>query len=382
MRRMVVAMNLFRTVWLVTACIAWSPSAAEARKTYFSKPELANESVGLLETRVRDGYYRGSATVARDKRILYSCAHIVYDRGMWAKDYTFHRAWHDQRFPARHRGVSPRGFHHFAGYARAARYTNGESNASFAKDFTVFYASKSFGPVARVRENSAALLRSNLEKQIIGYPSIIDFTTKSGFSYQHSTGWFPYRAYKVRNGFHEFFGVSTGSGNSGGGLFLRDPVSGEDLLAGILVSGGFRNAGVLAMDRSTRALARKAIGSSKTFWSIANAHQVSTAENNRTLLRSLPVHEATGSVESISLDLDLSGISGGSPTVFLQNPTGRIRRVAVPKAKAGVIRIRDQDLSDAFRDSDPEGKWQVRIRVGSDSSATFERARLHGISAD
>lgn len=379
---MITTMNLTRQLWFVVSCAVWLPCTADARKTFFSQPQLVNESVGLLETQLRNDYYRGSATVARDERIIYSCAHMVYDRGVWAKDYTFHRAWHDQRFPPRRSGASPRGFHYFTQYVRAARFTRGESNASFANDFILFYGTQSFGPAARVKEKSGRHLRSTREKRIVGYPAFIDFTRKRGLSYQHDTGWFSYRAFKIRDGFHEFFGVSTGTGNSGGGIFLRDPKTGEDLLAGILVSGGFRSAGVVAMDASTRSLARRAIGSSKVSWSIANSNRVSLEKTSSTLSRSLPVHDETGTLETITLDLDLSGISGGPPTVFLQSPTGRIRRVAVPEAQAGVIRIRDQDLSDAFRDSDPEGKWQVRIRVGPDSSATFDRARLHGISAD
>jgi hypothetical protein len=367
---MLVAMILSRHLSLVAVCAVWLPCAADARKTYFSSPELANQSVGLLETRVRNVYYRGSASVALDERVLYSCAHIVYDRGVWAKDYTFHRAWHDQRFPARRLGASPRGFHYFTRYARAARYTDGESNASFANDFTVFYGTRSFGPAARVQEYSGAPLRSTREKRIIGYPSIIDFTRKRGFSYQHSTGWFPYRAFRVRDGYHDFFGVSTGSGNSGGGIFLRDPATGDDLLAGILVSGGFRNAGVVAMDSSTRSLARKAIGSSYTSWSVANANRISVEETGGTMVRWLPVHGPSGLLESVALDLDLSGIRGDIPAVFLQSPFGRIRRVAVAGAHAETVRIRDANLSDAFQDSDPAGTWKVRIRVSQGSTDT------------
>jgi putative transposase len=50
-------------------------------------------SVGLVETRVGRGFYRGSAAVARDSRLLYSCAHLVYDyRKGWASTFAFKRA--------------------------------------------------------------------------------------------------------------------------------------------------------------------------------------------------------------------------------------------------------------------------------------------------
>lgn len=379
---MLVVMKLLRCIALVTACTIGLPCASDAKPVFFSKPELVNESVGLLETQVRNDIYRGSATIARDERILYSCAHVVYDRGVWAKDYVFHRAWHDQRYPAKRLGASPRGFHYFSEYARAARFTNGESNASFANDFTVFYGSDSFGPAARVQEDSGLLLRSEREKRIIGYPSTIDYTRKRGFSYQHNTGWFPYRAFRIRDGYHDFFDVSTGSGNSGGGIFLRDPITGEDLLAGILVSGGYRTAGVVAMDRSTRMLARSAIGSSAESWSIANANRSALQKTSGTLTRSLPVQGTSDFLASIALDLDLSGIRGDVPAVFLQSPSGRIRRVPLPAATAGIIRVRDADLSETFRDSDPSGTWVVRVRMGPESAAVFERAWLRGTSSN
>ena len=374
------AMNCFHVPVCAAVCLAWMPCAADAQRTYYSKPELANESVGLLETEFRDGDYRGSATVARDGRILYSCAHMVYDSGVWAQDYTFHRAWHGQQFPAKSLGLSPRGFHYFSAYVKAARYTQGESNASFANDFIVFYGPQSFGPACRVKEYSGSALRTTRLKRIIGYPSHIDFTGARGYCYQHSTGWFPNRAQRIRDEYYDFSGVSTGSGNSGGGIFLRDSLTGEDVLAGVLVSGGYRSAGVVAMDSDTRSLAQRAIGSAPTSWSVANASPISTGAAGGILVRSLPVQGAVGSLESIVLDLDLSGIQGSAPIVFLQSPSGRTQRMAVSEPKQGKIRIRGQDRGAVFRGPSAQGAWSVRIHANS--SLTFQRACLRGISAD
>lgn len=373
-------MNISPLSGCAAACAIGLFAASASAATYYSKPEFANESVGLLETEFRNGYYRGSATVARDSRILFSCAHLVYDRGIWAEDYTFHRAWHSRTYPATRLGVSPRGFHYFTAYTKAARYTNGESNASFANDFTVFYGSRSFGPAVRVKEYSGKTLATTRPKRILGYPSTIDFTGDRGYAYQHSTGWFPNRAYRIRDEYYDFYGVSTGSGNSGGGIFLRDPVTGNDILAGILVSGGYRSAGVVAMDESTRSLARSAIGSAQSSWTIANASSASLQESGGTLVRSLPAYEAAGSLESLTLDLELTGVKKSAPVVFLQSPSGRMRRISVPDARQGIIRIQGRDAANAFRGSSAQGTWSVRI--SADSALSFRRACLRGISAD
>lgn len=359
----------------LSAVFVFLPFAlAEARETFYSKPELANQSVGILETRVRGGSYRGSATVVRDPRLVYSCAHLVYDRGVWAVDYTFHRAWHDRRFPAKRLGASPRGFHYFTEYARAARYTYGESNASFAADFTVFYGNQSFGPASGIQENSAPLLRSIREKRIIGYPSDIDFTRARGYSYQHSTGWFPYSARKIRGAFHDFSDVSTGSGNSGGGIFLLDPYTGADLFAGVLVSGGYRNAGVVAMNSATRSLADDALGSVSPEWSAANTNRVLLGGTRTHTKRILPVYEGS-TADRVVLDLELAGVSGDIPKVYLQSPAGRIRRITVDPGHAG---LRSHDVSDAFSGTVGEGTWVLRLGTSEASSTTFVRAILRG----
>jgi hypothetical protein len=375
---MMIAMNHILVLRLTAAFVASSLCVAEARETFYSKPELANQSVGLLETEVRNGSYRGSATVVRDERLLYSCAHIVYDRGTWANDYTFHLAWHDRRFPAKRLGASPRGFHYFTRYARAARYTNGESNASFAADFTVFYGNQSFGPASPVQENSGPLLRTTRGKRIIGYPAQIDFTRARGYSYQHNTGWFPNAARRIRGGFHDFSGVSTGTGNSGGGIFLRDPYTGGDLFAGVLVSGGYRNAGVVAMDASTRRLADDALGSVRPAWSAANTNRILLGGARTHTKRILPVSEG-GHTDRIVLDLELAGVSGDQPKVYLQSPAGRIRRIDIDPAHAG---LRSHDVSDAFSGTVGEGTWVLRLGTGEASSVTFVRASLRGTSAE
>lgn len=334
---------------------------------YYPRPELANPSVGLLETKVRGSWYRGSGTVARDPRLIYSCAHVVYDRGVWADDYVFHRAWHDRSFPRRGQGASPRGFHYLTAYARAARFTNGESNASFANDFTVFYGYDSFGPAVPVQESSASLLRGGGLKRILGYPADIDFTRGRGFAYQHSTGWFPNRGIQILGAFYDFRGVSTGSGNSGGGIFL--PNNGTESLAGILVAGSTRTAGVVAMTRTTRRLADDALGSASEPWS--SARTLSARLDGEARQSGIPINvDARGLLTGdLTLVTRFEGLAGDPPRMWLQSPAGRVQRVAPGSGS---------QLVDAFGGTEASGVWRLMVSPQGSGQGTLTGVVLSG----
>jgi hypothetical protein len=338
-----------------------------AHAVSYSKPELVSASSGLLRVDMRGSTYRGSATVARDPRLLYTCAHVLYDRGRWASDYAFHRAWHAQKFPSKSAGVAPRGFHYFSAYDRAARYTNGESNAAFANDFTVLYGNSSFGPAMEVRENSGPLLAGGGQKRIIGYPADIDYTGRSGFSYQHSTGWFATRAIPVRGPLYDLRGVSTGPGNSGGGIHLRDAATGREQFAGVLVAGSRRTAGVVAMNASTRSLSDDALGSAGTAaWASANANPIVLNGARPLASRALSVQEE-GTVEGeLTLQVEWAAPLAALPMIWLQSPSGRIRRVD-PSAS-----IR------AFDGASIAGTWRIILRTQDERDVAYTRATLSG----
>jgi hypothetical protein len=84
-----------------------------AAKVYYPVPGLVNESTGLLESFVAGDWYRGSGVVARDSRLIYSCAHLFYESREWATDYNFYRANHSAGYPDESTAASPRGLHYF-----------------------------------------------------------------------------------------------------------------------------------------------------------------------------------------------------------------------------------------------------------------------------
>ena len=141
--------------------------------------------------------------VARDSRLIFSCAHVVYDNGIWADQYVFHRAYHSPDTPSTSDGVSPRGFRFFTGYSTNSDDYGTSSSRTYAYDFVIYYGADSFGPAVGWWDDGAAVLRSSRWKRIVGYPSTIDYTGAAGYSYQHGTDWFANSADAVQEQFFQ-----------------------------------------------------------------------------------------------------------------------------------------------------------------------------------
>lgn len=223
-------------------------------------------SAGMVIARFSSGRaYYGSGVVAVNRKILFSCAHVAYDRGRWAGRIGFARAYSRQADPSDADFVYARGFRKLAGYA--PRF----SDYDFEYDFIVAYAGPGFGePVARHPqvEAKSALLAGGRPKMILGYPSTIDYYERlgeevPGFAYLHRTGPFTTDFDQVEphaGSFLEVDRVTTGPGNSGGAVFVEE--NGEHLLAGILVSGNeeLTNAGVFALNAESDLAVESALG--------------------------------------------------------------------------------------------------------------------------
>lgn len=345
----------------------------------YSKPRLSHSSTGFIESKLFGEWYRGSGVVARDPRLIYSCAHVFYENGIWASDYLFYRAYHRKNYPAPREGVIPRGIRHFSSYTSSVANFGSDSNQAFASDFTVLYGNSSFGTPVGWFSNGAAVLRSRSAKRIVGYPAEIDFTGAQGFCYQHTTVPFNQAAYIVRGSFLEFNNVSTGPGNSGGPVFVHDAASRKELLAGMLVSGSRRTAGVIALNAATHSLATTALGFKPRVLSfgVGDSMRVPDGKCSFTVV-DIPISGFSGNVESIRLSLEVTTPRRGDLEVYLQSPTGKIRWVTRKSGgSAHDLEIQDMNLDGSFRDSPVNGIWRLHLRdaiVGND--ALFRKASL------
>src|SRR5688572_18776673 len=269
---------VFPLVILGSCLAALLPLAAQ---TYTASPILDTNYAavpysytGLLRTAPNsDGaLYSGSGAVVKNPRVVYSCAHLVFERTAidpWLTGIRWHRAWASGTAPSSTGGQLLRSYYFFLGYASAAKIS--ESNFdTFAMDFVVHYAYEvtANGGYAGVFEDGGAQLRSTRTKLITGYPSGNYPIGDSRRYLMHNTGPFS-RSFTVRkDDYHGIAEVATGSGNSGGPVWVTDGT--QYGFAGVLVSGLARSAGdstdsagVFAIDSSSPSLIEAVIAASE-----------------------------------------------------------------------------------------------------------------------
>ena len=360
--------------------LAGTGSTVVAQTVFYPKQQLADTATGLMESFVAGYWYRGTAVVARDPKLLYSCAHLFYEQGEWATDFYFHRAYHGKDYPAESAGASPRGLHYFSSYSSGVDAYGQDSNAAFSSDFTVLYGNNAFSyyPVSYYA-NGGPALRSGKLKRIVGYPSRVDYTGVAGHCYQHSTDWFTYDAYKVLQGFNEFENVSTGPGNSGGPVFVQDSGSGASRLAGNLVSGSRRTAGVIALDLSTHTLSGYALGLEDQTQAFRDdtPRLLPDGASSYTIIP-LKVSGFSGTIQKIKLNLNIATARRGDLDVYLRSPSGKIRWIAKKSSDSSDnLVLSGANLTRWFGGYSPNGEWQVRVRDAVPKvRATFQSASL------
>jgi hypothetical protein len=357
----------------VAALLALSTSEGYG-EIYYPKRGIFDASTGYMETYVDGGWYRGSGVIARDSRLIYSCGHLLYEDGIWATDYFFYRAYHNYTFPEESEGNSPRGFHYFTNYSDNVDYYGANSRRSFAYDFTVYYGNDSFGEALGWWQDGAAALKSSRAKRIVGYPSKIDYTRASGYYYQHGTDWFTNRAWQDFGAYYGLDNVTTGSGNSGGPVFVAD--SSNYYLAGILVAGSSDSAGVYALNASSNSMASAALGLKSITRTFSNTSSSLLADG----ASSYTVKKTTASgfsdtVTALKFSMTLTTPRRGDLDVYLQSPSGRIRWINKQSTStADNIVISGADYSAKFNGYAANGVWQLKMRDAvTKNRATFSK---------
>lgn len=346
----------------------------------YPKRVLADSSTGYMEAFVGGDWYRGSGVVARDPKLIYSCGHLLYDRGVWATDYVFHRAYDDRNGPGSATAASPRGFRYFTSYANNVDSYGGNSSRAFAHDFALFYGTSSFGPAVGWWPDGAGILTSDRAKRIVGYPAKIDYTGVSGYSYQHATDWFTKRASQVRGAYHSFSKVSTGNGNSGGPIFAWDATTGDYHLAGILISGTTDSAGVFALNDSSNSMASAALGIEEQAKSLASTFSNTSSTrlpdaSKKYVTRSTTVAGFSETITDLKFSASITTARRGDLDVFLRSPTGRVRWISKRSSdRSANVLINQADYTDHFRGYAPNGIWSLKMRDSvKKNRATYDR---------
>lgn len=382
---------------------AWQRHTPERVRTLYPGTDLAAtapySSAGFLRADVGKDTFSGSASVAQDTRLLFSCAHVMLEKGRWAVSVGFRRAWDSEYSPDDSGTVFARGYYLFSSYTGARN-----RGYDFDSDFSVAYAKvgEQFGPAALALNSGGSedpdglenLTSVSVQKMILGYPSYFDFSFRNGYHYMHQTGPFTgagpsFQAFTQE--FGSYYGidyVSTGPGNSGGPVLVRR--DGDWKLAGILVSGAFDSAGIYAIDGYAKSLANSALAAAQADTADAGGvASASAAKRTRPLgladggskyasLR-IAFSGISGRVTKVLLDLDISAQKKGDLDVYVRSPGGRTYVVAAadPGVGGANLVLDDQDISAAFSRTSPNGTWQIFVR---DSRLNGARASVNGAS--
>lgn len=352
---------------------------------YVTRSELAVtpfNSTGVLLTEVAGEKYRGSAAVARDQRLLYTCAHVLYDDGLWATTGGFARMWDSPVAPTEAELVKIRGFHYYGAYS------GGNSPRAFSLDFAVSYRNPTtnFGPALPVLINGGVALRDPLlPKLIVGYPAEYAATGASGRYYMHKTGPFTEPMTQERKSYHLIDMITTGRGNSGGPVVAT--IEGTPTLVGILVSGSSFSTGVHGLNPAANTIADlvladlDGIATGRVQTKVAkNSSTTRIPDSSRTYTaRSLAISglgtTAVGTTFSLRIDTPFRG----DLDVYIRSPAGRLRWVQKHSLSgAGRNVILDKvDYRSNFYGTNPNGKWQVFMRdFYEDDIAIFRNASV------
>jgi hypothetical protein len=326
------------------------------------------DSVGFVTSSFGKKQFSGSGAVAKDERLLYCCAHVVYENGRWADSVSFARSYNNiSRPPALNYA---RGFRILEGYA-ANKY-----NDYFDYDFSVAYkgAAGSFGPaldIASDPENS--LTTTDHEKMILGYPAYLDYDAgydryDPGYYYLHQTGPFnhAFEADTYDFGYTPYLfpylvteGVTTGPGNSGGPVLVEE--GGDWKLAGILISGSYTGIGIYTLNSASEAAAADVLGLSLDGISrTASMRKAVKLKDASRKYRSVNFKFSGMPPETTKVVLHMS-VTTANPAemdAFLRSPSGR----NYPVVLSGSGHI-EMDLSGPFASGGSDtGLWTLFIR--------------------
>lgn len=375
-------LGLVLALLVVVAGLAPAQNSAPIEET---EGFLPYEVTGLISTEVGEG----SGAVVENPRVVASCAHVVFDEGIfstaagWTNENFFYRAWNGEGFPPEELERRLRGYVRWDSYARWVVNRGGNSDQAFREDFVVFYSASDLleeSSLPRRARNGIAALRSGGPKVISGYPGGL-YEVGDPLEYRlHSTGIFKMPLDVELGRYLGAYGPSTGPGNSGGPVWVYDSTGSVWQFAGVLVSGTeealgdfFNSIGVAAMDKAASRLMDTAIRLASDSNS-ARDPQVFTVSggfprsipdgSRRGLEMAIPVSSSGKKVAEVALSVK---ISHDNPIedlqILLRGPSGKTVVVAdrpVPTSD-GVFEIFSRPVA-GFSGTRAPGTWKILVR--------------------
>lgn len=328
-----------------------------------------------------------SGAVAGHPRIVLSCAHLNYEKGIgWfgAASTRWFLRWNRSAKPSNVGviGLTLSGFYRFDGYAplkEADPEAHKSSYQTFSKDYVVHYhvsentADGYFAPLLEAGAEflmSSGSVKAPFLKKITGYPSD-QYSSGDPLNYRyrmHETVEFANKATARYGPYMEISGVTTYGGNSGGPIWGW--VKGRWAHTGVVVSGDDDNTrvGVVANHPTGMSLIFSALqdqfAGSPVYRNIFSANGVGSIPDAGTLSKTFTVANMLGITQSIKLNLNIQHPRRGDLVITLRSPQNRSLTVlqSVPVSKSSSANLSASLNVNGFYNLDPNGTWTLTIK--------------------
>jgi len=349
---------------------------------------------GLIES---DDGYIGSGSVAVHPKLVLGCAHMNYgDNGAWlpARSLRWFWKWNQDSYPVdSSTGMMLTGYYYFSQYQKNVRWFGMDAPWTFQFDFVANYSATqdTAGGYAGkwVKDGEQSLTTGGSNKLISGYPSG-RYNEGDPNEYRMHATEFSKDMYKDTGNYLGLDGVETGSGNSGGPVWVWK--NEEWAFAGVLVSGAesktsqWSTIGVCSLNKQGWGLITSALRKTGTPGSLLK--QTVSAENvpapipdQSSISGKFSVSGLVGVIQGIKFSLATTHQRAGDLIVTLRSPSGKtvtITKAVAPSKSSKPNLVLIAKKVNGFSGLDANGTWTVGVRdayannIGILESASME----------
>ena len=324
--------------------------------------------------------YTGSGSVAVHPKLVLGCAHMNYgDNNAWlpARSIRWFWKWNQGNYPKNSNGILLTGYYYFSSYQTNVKRYGMDDSRTFQSDFIANYSAtqNTAGGHAGgwVEDGKQCLTTGGLNKLISGYPAGRYIEGDPNEYRMHSTE-FSDNMKIERDNYLGLDGVETGSGNSGGPVWVWK--SGEWAFAGVLVSGTeylsnqWSSIGVCSLNKRgwgliTSALKKTGPSGDLLKKTVVLANVPVAVPDQAVVERTFTVSGLVGVIQGVKLNLAITHPRQADLAVTLRSPSGKTVSLlsAVVKTKSSRVNLvlRGKKVL-GFTNLSPDGVWTLTVR--------------------
>ncbi len=377
----------------VAACLSLPALAGveEPTKTNSSLPieeGLLSERPYSLNGVVYSNDSRGSGVVAGHRNLFLTAAHVLFDdqAGTWSPPPTWFSGVNSAEAPAEETGIEARGYFRWVSYANQVALSGNTSKAAFSRDAALAWSFEPFTAEepATVDYKGAVNLRAGVPSMITGYPALISYTGEEGNYYLHTTLEEATQYKSAQGNYLQATHISTGPGNSGGPVWVRDE-AGEWKAGALLISGRpsetglygftseiktlFKSAGPVVGESTGSVKSTSKVGVSSRLAVLAKPKTIPDGRHKWTRIPlKIGAFPEGSTISFVRLNLTITTAHRGDLIVALLGPDGTFALLHDGEgAGSDDLVIDDMDLSGDFSGAGEDsegtpGKWQLLVQ--------------------